>query len=550
MAGDGSRSQGLSRRGLKLGHPSMAREASIPSVVVWRLSPVAWTVVGTAVVLLLLSHYESLLRLYGVWTEREEYGFGLIVPFVAAFLVWQRKDLIEQCRFEGSWAGVAALAGGLGLAVLGKLSTLGTFTTYAFLLSLFGLVLSGCGWKGVRLLAGPLLMLFFMVPLPNLLLVEITVQLQLLSSQLGVALIRLAGVSVYLEGNVIDLGTMKLQVVEACSGLRYLLPLLTLGFIAAYFYKVALWKRVVLVLSTIPITILMNSARIAVVGITAEYFGKAAAEGFLHDFEGWVVFMLSIGAMLAVMALLARVGGDRRSLREIFGMDFPSPTPRGAAPRNRPLPASFVAATGLLLVIAAVLTVLPEPRFEAPPRDDLSGFPVELGGWRGRAERLDPGYLDVLKLDDYLLADYTDGGGDAVNAYIAYYASQRDSNSNHSPRGCLPADGWEIQSFGESVRPGAGPNGAALPVNRVVIQKGEARQLVYYWFAQRGRILTGEYAVKLWILRDLVERGRSDGAMVRLVSPLRRGEPEDAADARLTKFAALVVAQLPRFVPD
>jgi len=263
-----------------------------------------------------------------------------------------------------------------------------------------------------------------------------------------------------------------------------------------------------------------------------------------------VVFMLSIGALLVVMVLLARVGGDRRSLREIFGMELPSPTPRGAAPRNRPLPASFVAATGLLLVIAAVLTVLPEPRFDAPPRDDLSGFPVELGGWRGRAERLDPGYLDVLKLDDYLLADYTDGGGDAVNAYIAYYASQRDSNSNHSPRGCLPADGWEIQSFGESVRPGAGPNGAALPVNRVVIQKGEARQLVYYWFAQRGRLLTGEYAVKLWILRDLVARGRSDGALVRLVTPLRPGEAEDAADARLTKFAALVETQLPRFVPD
>ena len=528
----------------------MVREASFPSVVVWRLSPAAWGLVAAAVASLALSHYESLQRLYSVWTEREEYGFGLIVPFVAAFLVWQRKDLIEQCQFQGSWAGVAALAAGLGLAVLGRLSTLGTFTTYAFLVSLFGLVLSGCGWKGVRLLAGPLLMLFFMVPLPNLLLVEINVKLQLLSSQLGVALIRLAGVSVYLEGNVIDLGTMKLQVVEACSGLRYLLPLLTLGFIAAYFYRVAVWKRVTLVLSTIPITILMNSARIAVVGITAEYFGKAAAEGFLHDFEGWVVFMLCIAALLAEMALLARVGGDRRSLREIFGMELPSPTPRGAAPRNRALPTSFFAATGLLLVIAAVLTVLPEPRFEAPPRSDLSGFPVELGDWRGRPERLDPGYLDVLKLDDYLLADYTDDGGDVVSAYVAYYASQRDSNSNHSPRGCLPADGWEIQSFGESVRAGAGPGGTALPVNRVVIQKGEARQLVYYWFAQRGRILTGEYAVKLWILRDLVARGRSDGALVRLVTPLRRGEPEDAADARLTRFAALVEKQLPRFVPD
>src|SRR5262249_53958875 len=110
----------------------MSAPASLPSVVVWRLSPAAWALVAAAVASLALSHYESLVRLYGVWTEREEYGFGLVVPFVAAFLVWQRKDLIEQCQFQGSWAGVAALAAGLGLAVLGRLSTLGTFTTYAF----------------------------------------------------------------------------------------------------------------------------------------------------------------------------------------------------------------------------------------------------------------------------------------------------------------------------------------------------------------------------------------------------------------------------------
>jgi EpsI family protein len=156
----------------------------------------------------------------------------------------------------------------------------------------------------------------------------------------------------------------------------------------------------------------------------------------------------------------------------------------------------------------------------------------------------------VLKLDDYMLADYADGAGGAVNAYIAYYASQRDSNSNHSPRGCLPGDGWEIQSFTESVLPGASPDGVPLPVNRVVIQKGESRQLVYYWFPQRGRLLTDEYAVKLWILRDLVVRGRSDGALVRLVTPLRPGEAEQAADSRLTTFAALVQGQLSQFVPD
>ncbi|MBC7803081.1 MAG: VPLPA-CTERM-specific exosortase XrtD [Candidatus Parcubacteria bacterium] len=528
----------------------MLQESALPSLTVWRITPLGWAGVALSFGALLAVFLGALVALVGIWGSQEEYGFGYLVPFIAAFLVWQRKDKLELSRFEGSWTGLGVVAVGLGLGVLGRMSTLDTLAQYAFLLSLLGLILAGCGWRGLRMLAAPLVILCFMVPLPNYLLREVSAQLQLLSSQLGVGMIRLAGTSVFLEGNVIDLGSMKLQVVEACSGLRYLLPLMTLGFIATYFYKVTLWKRVLVFVSTIPITIAMNSLRIALVGITSEYFGKAAAEGFLHDFEGWAVFMLCLAVLFAEMALLARVGRDGRSLSEAFAVDLPAPSPPRAIRRARELPGPFIASSALVLGVALFAYLLPDTRSVTPQRREFQDFPLDLGAWRGRPDRLENIYLDELKLDDYILANYVDGNGHAVNFYVSYYAEQRNGNGAHSPRACLPGDGWEIQSFGQVALASATGDGQPLQVNRVVIQKGEARQLVYYWFRQRGRILTNEYSVKLWIFWDLLTRSRSDGAMVRLVTPLRRGEDLAAADTRLARFASEADSKLAPYVPD
>jgi exosortase D (VPLPA-CTERM-specific) len=526
----------------------MRHESLLTVPVVWTCPRALWGLLAISVAALVFVFLPALQWLYAGWMTREEYSFGILVPFIAAFLLWQRRDQLAAVRFEGSGLGVLVLIAGLGLGVLAYLATARTFAQYAFLASLAGVTLAFVGTRQFGLVAAPLGMLLFMLPLPELFLSKLSASLQIYSSQLGVWLIRLAGVSVYLEGNVIDLGTMKLQVVEACSGLRYLLPLMTLGFITAYFFSAPMWQRVLLVASTAPITLLMNSARIALVGITVEHFGRDAAEGLLHDFEGWAVFVTCMAVLFAEMWLFARARG--RGLRDVFGIGLPGEAPAGAERRVRPVPGAMVAGTILLVCMAAAYAVAPRPASLPPERREFAEFPLLLGAWRGRLEKMNPLHLDVLRLDDYLLATYADGARGAVNLYIAYYGAQRNEFSEHSPTVCLPGDGWEIRRFERHVVSGV-QTAAAVPlaVNRVIIQKGESQQLVYYWFKQRERNLTGEYAVKTALVWDLLTRQRSDGALVRLTTAMRPGEAPAAADERLRSIAAEMVPLLPAYVP-
>jgi len=483
------------------------------------------------------------------WSNREEYSHGFLIPVITVYLIWQRSDQLRKTPFEGSWLGVLTVAFGLFLYFLGELSTIYTVMQYGFVIVIYGLVWAFIGTKAFRIVAIPLLLLFFMIPFPNFIYNNLSSQLQLISSEIGVAVIRLFGISVFLEGNVIDLGTYKLQVVEACNGLRYLFPLMTLGLIVAYLYHAELWKRAIVFFSTIPITILMNSFRIGVIGVMVEHWGQGMAEGFLHDFEGWVIFMACFGILFLEMWALMRLTKDKRPLKEVFGIDPPEPIDENAQWQTRALPITMIVA--VVLVVAAVFPAIAIPnRVEtAPDRMSFSGFPLTVDNWSGRSEPLEQIYLDALKLTDYSLINYTDDAGDVVNFYTAYYASQRKGQSAHSPRSCIPGGGWRIESLTRVAVADGTPGGGDLNVNRVLISAGDHKQLVYYWFQQRGRIITNEYLVKWFVFWDALTKNRTDGALIRLTIPIAPGKDVAALEATLQQFARDVRDLLPGYVP-
>jgi exosortase D (VPLPA-CTERM-specific) len=492
------------------------------------------------------------IKLMATWIAlRPEYGHGLVIPFVAAFLIWKRKSWLSTQSLHGSWTGALLVLVALAAGAVGVMSSVVTIQQYAYFFILFGLVASLTGWQVLIKLRAPLLMLLFMVPLPEFLYANFSAALQLISSQIGVWVIRLFGISVYLEGNVIDLGTYKLQVAEACDGLRYLFPLMTIGFIAAYMYHAPMWKRIVLFASTIPITILMNSARIGVIGITVNRWGVGMAEGVLHSFQGWMIFMCTCALLLLELILLSRIGKDRRHWRESFGIPESVPVVAADPPqRTRSMPLAYLSGISLVLFFSVLAWSLPTASVATVPRDGLDSFPVQVGAWESRRTTLDKIYLDILQMDDYLLANFYRDNTTPTNLYIAWYNSQEGGRSIHSPRSCLPGGGWRFDSI-ESVRLAEISIGKVpLRVNRVLISLGNSRQLVYYWFQQRGRVVTNEYAVKWYLFWDGLTRRRSDGALIRLVTPVPNAAAIPAADAELSRFAAALAPLVPRFVPD
>jgi exosortase D (VPLPA-CTERM-specific) len=517
---------------------------------VWRLSRSFLLVLAVVGALSLWLFWDGLSVMGDVWIGSPEYSYALLIPPIAAFLIWQQKDCLERTPFEGSVWGVVLVLVGEGLLVLGQLATIYTLVQYAYVITLYGLVLSFTGMRAFRIIAVPLLILAFMIPLPAFFLFNLSTKLQLLSSEFGVWFMRLIGISVFVEGNVIDLGGYKLQVAEACDGLRYLFPLMTLGFLMAYFYKGAFWKRIVLFLSSIPLTIIMNSGRIGTIGFMVEHWGIGMAEGFLHEFQGWMVFMLSAALLLGEMALLNRVGHEDGTWRELFGVEFPAKTPKGVVSQARPVPRTFVAAAAVLVTFVLVALVLPRPAEIIPNRSSFAEFPTRLSGWKGQPDSLESIYIDQLKLDDYFLADYVDDSDRHVNLYMAYYDSQRKGEAVHSPRSCLPGGGWQMRDFGQRDLPSVRIGGQALRVNRTLIELAGHRELVYYWFQQRGRVITNEFAVKWYLFWDAVTRHRTDGALVRVITTAPPGTDEALADRGMTEFIALIAPKLPTYIPN
>jgi exosortase D (VPLPA-CTERM-specific) len=494
---------------------------------------------------------DSIAFLFGYWIGSDDYSHGLFVPAIAALLIWQARDRLSAAEVSGAWWGTLILLLGILFYWIGESATLYLFLHLSLWIVIVGLVVSFIGVAKAKTIAFPLLYLLTAIPLPVFLHASLSSRLQLLSSTLGVGFLQSIGVTAFREGNVIDVGPVQLQVVEACSGIRYLLPLTSLALLCAYLFKDAMWKRVVIVISSVPISVLINGFRIGVIGVLVEWFGPGAAEGFSHLFEGWVLFMTSLGLIVLEMWLLA----GRATFFDRFTWRDPSPSQPPTSilqpsASSLILPPAYLCTAALLVPFALASSLVGQGEESVPPRASFVDFPMQLQDWQGTAYPLEKQYVDELRFDDYVLADYHSLDGQPINLYAVYYRSQRKGQSAHSPQSCLPGGGWEISSLQRLDLPSAAPAGGPLRVNRALIQKDSQKQVILYWFKQRERILADEYLVKWYLLWDAVSRKRTDGALVRIASVIGPGENEAVVERRIRAFASAVEPELSRYVPD
>jgi exosortase D (VPLPA-CTERM-specific) len=493
--------------------------------------------------------WRSLEPLFSTW-ETPEYSHAWFILPLAILIFVRRLRAIEPGR--GQAPGVVA-------ALLSVLMLLFAWATGSYtamidgaILGLIGFVWASVGSRAMRALAAPLLYLFLMVPLPLAFYLSASAEMQLLASQLGIGLISLAGIKADLDGNIIILASARLEVAQACSGLRYLFPLIGFACLVAMLMEDRLWKKAVIVISSVPIAILLNAGRIALIAILLERWSIDTTSGSAHAVEGFAVFLgCMILLSLEVWGLL-RIGlrRGRFASPELFAWDHHTWQRTWQRLASWPVSRASGVAAALLVIGGSLVAHLPARSELVPERQPLALFPMEFKDWRGVPATLDSDSLGALGLTDYLLANYSatagDGDGDPVNLYIAYYASQRDGLHAHSPRLCIPGGGWSILAQSIVALPDGA--GGAIEANRVVIEKQHLRQIVYYWFEERGRHIAKESSLKYYALRDALLARRSDGALVRVSVPVYGGDAA-AADRRAMKLVADSAPLLASYVP-
>lgn len=498
--------------------------------------------------------FGGLMSLGAAWSTAE-YSHGPLIPILSFVLFLKHLKVVspQHPSRREQFPGLAVAVFALAVGAVGNVARIPDIITYGMIVWVFGLLLVTFGFRRGALFWAAVVHLVFMLPLPAFIYWKLSITLQFISAEMGVALIRMVGIPVFLDGNIIDLGPYKLDVAEACSGLRYLFPIMSFSYIFCMLYSGPIWHKAVLLASAAPITMAMNSFRIGVIGVLVDSYGIGHAEGFLHAFEGWVIFIACIGVLFGLARLLQVIGGDKRSLLEVLELNFEGLGPQLRRVTSIKRSPGLGALCAVTVVAGALAHLTPTPTPAAIEREPLVLFPSTLGSWRAAPpQRLPENIEAVLGADDYYASSFQSASSAApVDFFVAWYRKQTEGSGIHSPEVCIPAGGWEMSEIKTVTLKILGIEGGSehlVPVNRATIRRGFSRQLVYYWFEQRGRRLTSDYEAKAATILDAIRIGRTDGALVRLMTPIV--EPNEvAAEARLAAFMAEMLPILPKFVP-
>ena len=483
-----------------------------------------------------------LTRLALQWARDPNFEHGIFVPLFALFVLWQERQRLQAIPSVPSWAGLPLVVLGLFMLVLGVLGAELFFSRVSLLIVLAGLIILFQGWIFFRAVLFPWAVLILMIPIPNLVMSRITFPLQLLAAKLATALLELVGVPVLREGNVIKIAGKVLEVAQACSGIRSLLTLVTLAIIYGYLMETRMWVRVVLALSAVPIAVAANSFRIFGTGLIVQYWDPDKAEGFYHAFGGWVIFVVALIMLFAVHRLVSLIW-----------------KPGPAAPRNavhvdeRPVAEIGVKARSIRFGIVALPMLATAIGLQAHSSTEIikhvGTLHSQIGSWTGTDIPIDKDTLDILGPGEYLLREYQNMSQAEIpiNLYVPFFPSQKAGDTIHSPDHCLPGAGYIPISREVIQLPRT--DGSSIPVNRYVVSKLGDRQLVLYWFQAHGRVVASEWLAKYYLIHDSILLNRSDGGMVRLMTPMLDGESADAAQARMMKFGSQLLPLLDNYIP-
>ena len=520
---------------------------------------IKYSLPGLMLAFFLLGLLPVLQKLQIQWDSGDNSYAYLIVPLFL-YLCWENKDGFRFGDFSWNVWGLVPVALSMFLIFLGELGSIETFMYIGLWGCIVGAMFTVYGARLFKLWF-PIIILAFIVPLPPFVNRLLTFNLKLAASTLSVLMLRLADVSVLQDGNIIDLGITQLQVVDACSGLRYFMPLILMALLFGYFYCRRWWQNAVLLIAVVPLSILVNGLRIFVTGMLHIWGYPELSEDFFHDFSGWIVFMLAGTILFGISMFLKRIGGSEKEIegkedqktRRAETTDLNDLNPPNAqndlnASNSWQKPIAITVILCLLFVGSGfTLKRLPSAA-NLPERTSFETFPMAIGEWQAKRDYLSQEILDNLWSDDYVSATYYNKDhNQAVHLLIPFYEYQGTRHTAHAPQSCMLGGGWALISSRELVV--AAEDGTRFPIMTSIWEKDGTRVLGSYFFFQRGRTITSPWMNKYWLMVDAFTRQRTDGALVRAEMTLPPNQSIEEAYETLEEFVGQVYTILPEYVP-
>ncbi len=472
------------------------------------------------------------------WDSGDNSYCYLIIPLFI-YLCWDRKESFKFSEFSWSFLGIIPLLLSAALIITGELGSVETMLYTGLFGCIVSIILVLYG-KRIYHLIFPIFLLCFMVPIPPFINKILTFKLRVTASVISTKLLQFTGVSVLREGNILDLGISKLQVVDACSGLRYLISMLLTAILVGYFFNKVRWHRFFLIALVIPLSVFVNSFRIFATGLLTVNGYQKFAQDFYHDFSGWLVFMIAGGILTGVSFALKQF--EKNTSTFFLKVDD------GGKPVKLVKPIVLTTVFCGLFVITGFTINNTSDSMIQPNRIAFEKFPMKIAGWYGKKSYLSKEILNSLWADDYIQASYQKRGVEnIVTLFVPYYKYQGTRHTAHAPQSCLLGGGWGIISSND--RFVKVNEKQKIKIKCMLMVKGDVKLLSSYFFFQRGRVITSPWLNKYYMMADAITKKRTDGALVRIEMIIPPGQSQDNAYRVMEGFLGDIWGVLGDYVP-
>ena len=477
------------------------------------------------------------------------FSYCAVIPLMSLYVVWKERAALQKIAAEPVLLGCLFVLVAVATGLIGKAMGDSFLVRVSMVLTIAGLVFLLLGRKLFKALVFPVFFLFLMIPWPYVLVKEVAYRLRIIDAVLAEGALRALGVIVYRDSYFLHLPNITLEVADLCSGISSVFALFALGSYYAYFLPIRPWMKWLVVTSTVPFAALINLLRIVLTSSLAYYVGPVALNYLVHELTGIITFFIALGLFIALGELLQR--RMPRSTRAVpsepsSGFDVSSPAaPSGRATISDTRSWLAFSAGCAVLLFAVYLSSRLDAVNTMPLAGDLKAVPEQIGLYRSGSDGWGQPYKDSNAEQD-LSRYYANGNREVIEVYVGYRGYQRDQKRLKSPKLTMVAD-WNFVSLDSVQIPLAG---AVIDGVWMTLQKDAQKQVVLYWYQDRGETFAGEIAYRFHQAKKMILHKRTEGAVIRIATPLLDMENIQQAKDRITRFSLAFYPELVKVLPQ